>query len=151
MWFSLKNVNLGSKMNLIQPNYKSQWRSYFRDYVINNLPQLTELDGQKIEKSERLKAAQQKEKAEKSVLEERNVSWKFIHQPKPNFVQVLPLFWAKIFKSIWDACETACVTPKISLIEDWMSFPVKRFSWRFGFYRWFFDGWVFQSVTEIFQ
>ena len=47
---------------------------YFRDFVINNLPQLTELDGQKIEKSERLKAAQQKEKAEKSVLDERNVS-----------------------------------------------------------------------------
>jgi protein TilB len=42
----------------------------YRDYVINNLPQLTELDGQKIEKSERLKATQQKEKAEKSVLEE---------------------------------------------------------------------------------
>ena len=47
----------------------------FRDYVINNLPQLAKLDGQKIEKSERLKAAQQKEKAEKSVLDERNVSF----------------------------------------------------------------------------
>ena len=49
----------------------------FRDYVINNLPQLTELDGQKIEKSERLKAAQQKEKAEKSILDERNVLLSF--------------------------------------------------------------------------
>ena len=45
--------------------------------MINNLPQLTELDGQKIEKSERLKAAQQKEKAEKSILDERNVSFSF--------------------------------------------------------------------------
>ena len=59
---------------------------------------MTELDGQKIEKSERLKAAQQKEKAEKSVLDERNVSWDFID--RPNFGQVpCPNFiWSKNFE-----------------------------------------------------
>merc|ERR1712062_751206 len=43
---------------------------YYREYVINTLPQLHELDGQKIEKSERLKSAQVQKQAAEFILEE---------------------------------------------------------------------------------
>lgn len=43
---------------------------YYREYVINTLPQLHELDGQKIEKSERLKSAQVQKQATEFILEE---------------------------------------------------------------------------------
>lgn len=45
----------------------------YREYVINNLPQLAELDGQKIERSERIRAKQLLEKADSSVVNESKV------------------------------------------------------------------------------